>query len=83
MSLTPHDFNCLGNLLDPTPEETARNAERARLHAEEVARVTAIIKEREESRARWQAMSKEDKEEAMQDWEWSMMPDGNEDFPED
>jgi hypothetical protein len=82
MSLASPDFLSLGDLLDPTPADIARNAERARLHAEEVARVTALIAEREAHKALWASMSKEDKEEAMQDWEWSMMPEG-EDYPED
>jgi hypothetical protein len=75
-------FISLGDLLDPNCPVAKVARENARLHAEEVARVTALVAEREASKARWAAMSKEDKEEAMQDWEWSMMPEG-EDYPED
>lgn len=63
MSSSPSDFNSLGNLLDPTPEEIALNAERARLHAEAVAVVEANLKFLAEWKARRAAMTPEEIEE--------------------
>lgn len=62
-------FRSLGDLLNPNCP-IARQAEaEARQEAEQIERIRKAVAEREASRARWQAMTKDEKEEAMMEWD--------------
>lgn len=67
-SSSSSDFRSLGDLLDPNCPIARQSLAEAREEIEQIERIRKAVAEREANRARWQAMSKEEKEEAMEDW---------------
>lgn len=63
------DFRSLGDLLDPNCPIARLAREEAVREAEVMETVRKAVAERDEHFARWKAMTREEKEEAMMDWE--------------
>ena len=61
-------FRNLGDLLDPNCPIAAAAREEARREAEEIETIRKAIAEREAHRAAWAAMSQDEKDAAMEDW---------------
>lgn len=60
-------FRSMGDLLDPTCPIAKAFREEAVREAEERVRVQALIEAREAHRAKWASMTKDEKEDAMND----------------
>jgi len=68
-SSSSSDFETLGNLLDPTPEDIARNAERSARWAKALAeaeKAKADLEALIAHKARWNAMTRAERKEAME-----------------
>jgi hypothetical protein len=68
-SSSSQDFISLGDLLDPNCPVAKASREEAVREAEQIERIRKAVAEREASRARWDAMTKDEKEEAMMEWD--------------